>query len=79
MALYKRSSELTATLSEAFDREHEPGRTVPHSGIYCCLGCRREIARNAGTVFPPLNHHQHPPGQGTIRWRLSVYAEGNPK
>jgi hypothetical protein len=79
MALYKRSNELATSTSDAFDKEHSPGASVPHSGIYRCLGCGREIASNAGTVFPPQNHHQHSSAQGSIRWRLSVYSDGDPK
>ncbi len=79
MALYQRPAELATSTSEAFDKEYSPGATVPHSGIYRCLGCGREIASNAGDPFPPQNHHQHASSQGSIRWRLSVYAVGDPK
>jgi hypothetical protein len=79
VAWYKRSSDLQQSTSIEFDKEHAPGTTVPHSGIYRCLGCGREIASNAQTPFPPQNHHQHTLPQGMIRWRLSVYADGDPK
>jgi hypothetical protein len=79
MALYKRSGDISASVSDAFDKEYGPGNTVPHSGIFRCLGCGREIASNAGTSFPPQNHHQHSYGQGAIRWRMAVYSDGDPK
>jgi hypothetical protein len=79
MALYKRSEEIAASSSDAFDKEYGPGATVPHSGIYRCRGCGREIASNEGTIFPPQNHHQHTSTQGSVRWRLAVYSDGNPK
>jgi hypothetical protein len=79
MAIYKRSTEVKLGSGQAFETEDSPGSNVENSGIYRCLGCGREIASNAGTPFPPQNHHQHGPSQGSIRWRLSVYAEGNAK
>jgi DNA-binding SARP family transcriptional activator len=78
MALYKRIEEIGRVEHQAFDPEYGPGQQVPHSGIYRCRGCSREIASNQGTPFPPQNHHQHGVGQGTIRWRLCVYAQGEP-
>lgn len=51
---------------------YKPSDTVPVSGIYICLGCKREITSNDGDPFPPQNHHQHSLGQGDIRWRLNV-------
>lgn len=80
MAIYKRPAELATSTSEAFDKEYSPGSTVPHSGIYRCLGCGREIASNAGDPFPPQNHHQHSSYQrfdpmatlGLCRWRPEI-------
>lgn len=77
MALYKRADEIQPGSGAVFDAEHGPGSSVPASGIYRCRGCGREIAANAGTPFPPQNHHQHRPVQGSIRWRLAVYAQGD--
>lgn len=55
---------------------HKPGSNVPVSGIYRCLGCKREVASNANDPFPSQNHHQHDPGQdGSIRWKLNVRAD----
>lgn len=49
-----------------------PGDKVPASGIYRCVGCKREITSNVGDPFPPQNHHQHGALQGEIRWKLNV-------
>ncbi|MGF6779341.1 hypothetical protein P3T21_004570 [Paraburkholderia sp. GAS334] len=49
-----------------------PADEVVVSGIYCCSGCKREITSSKGDRWPPQNHHQHEPGQGPIRWTLSV-------
>jgi len=75
MALYKNSSYLASSNDAAFDVIHTPGTSTPHSGIYRCEGCGSEIASNAGNPLPPQNHHQHSQAQGTIRWRLIVYAK----
>lgn len=79
MATYQRAEEVSRITHSAFDGEYGPGSAVPHSGIYRCRGCGREIAANQANPFPPQNHHQHSSSQGTIRWRLSVYADGNEK
>ena len=78
MALYKYPQYLNQSTDAAFDKEHTPGQAVPHSGIHRCMGCGREIAANANDPFPPQNHHQHSAEQGSIRWRLVVYAQGDP-
>jgi hypothetical protein len=49
-----------------------PGDEVPVSGIYQCMGCKREITSNNPDRFPPQNHHQHNQSQGEIRWHLIV-------
>ncbi len=71
MVLYKHGFFIKSE-DPAFDKTHSPGEQVPHSGIYRCTGCGREIASNAtnGDRFPPQNHHQHNPGQGNILWQL---------
>jgi hypothetical protein len=78
MALYKRPSDIGTSASDEFDKKYGPGANVPHSGIYRCLACGRDIASNAGTPFPPQNHHQHTPAQGAIVWRMAVFAQGEP-
>ena len=51
---------------------YHPGDEVPVSGIYRCLGCKKEITSNNPDPVPPQNHHQHTQAQGSIRWRLNV-------
>ena len=75
MALYKYSQFVSSSTDQAFDTIYSPGTSTPHSGIYRCEGCGREIASNSGNPFPPQNHHQHSANQGTIRWRMAVYAQ----
>ena len=79
MALYKYDQYVQKSESEAYDKIYSPGAIVPHSGIYRCQGCGREIASNKSDPFPPQNHHQHATSQGTIRWRLAVYADPDVK
>jgi hypothetical protein len=79
MALYKDAKYLKQDLDAAFDKIHTPGTAAPHSGIYRCAGCRKEVASNEGQPLPPQNHHQHTTSQGSIRWQMIVYAEHNPK
>jgi hypothetical protein len=79
MALYKHGQYLTQSNDAAFDLEHKPGSTTPHSGIYRCMGCGREIVSEQGKPFPPQNHHQHSAAQGSIRWKMIAYADHNPK
>jgi len=77
MALYKNSAYLTATTEAAFDTTHGLGVATPHSGIYRCDGCGREIASNAPNPLPSQNSSQHNSAtHGAIRWRLIVYAQG---
>lgn len=57
---------------EWWTKEYGPSDTVRVSGIYRCLGCKREVTCNDGDPFPPQNHHQHSPDQGEIRWKLNV-------
>ena len=79
MAIYKNKAWLTESTDAAFDSEHKPGGTTPFSGIYRCLGCGREIVSEESKPLPPQNHHQHTTSQGTIRWRLAVYADHKAK
>jgi hypothetical protein len=75
MALYKNSGYLNTSTSDEFDKVYKPGDNTPHSGIYRCEGCAKEIAANEGNSLPPQNHHQHTSAQGAIRWRMIVYAQ----
>lgn len=75
MALYKHQQYLARSEHSVFDGIYTPGSATPHSGIYKCEGCGDEIASNGGNPLPPQNHHQHNPNQGSIRWRLIVFAQ----
>lgn len=75
MALFRYSRFLTQSDDEAFDSLCWPGQTTPHSGIYRCEGCGREIASNGLDPLPPQNHHQHATGEGPVRWRMIIYAQ----
>jgi hypothetical protein len=79
MALYKYNQYLTQSQHESFDQIHNPGAATPFSGIYRCEGCGREVVSESGKPLPPQNHHQHALAQGAIRWRLTVYADHEPK
>lgn len=79
MAIYKYDAYVTQANDAVFDSEHSPSTPVPRSGIYRCMGCGREVACNQGDPLPPQNHHQHTQTQGTIRWRLVVYADHREK
>ncbi|MGY2848555.1 hypothetical protein ACVIWU_001567 [Bradyrhizobium sp. USDA 4509] len=79
MAIYKYGNYLQESNDDAFDKDHGPGAAAPHAGIYRCMGCHREIGIAAGHVLPPQAHHTHTAAQGSIRWRLIVYADHNPK
>lgn len=79
MALYKADTYLNKSTSDEFDKDHRPGDSTPHSGIYRCMGCGREVVSESGKPLPPQNHHQHNQRQGAIRWRLIAYADHQPK
>ena len=79
MALYKDPKYLGQNGSDIFDGIHHPGQPAPRSGVYRCEGCAKEEASNEGQPLPPQNHHQHSQGQGSVRWRLIVFAEHTPR
>jgi hypothetical protein len=79
MALYMHGNFLTQSGDATFNQVYHPGAQTPHSGIYRCLGCGREVVSENGKPLPPQNHHQHAPQQGGIRWQMIVYADHNPK
>lgn len=73
MSWYLDQSSLTKSSGgEWWNQKHNPGSTVPMSGIYKCVGCKKEVTCNKGDPFPPQNHHQHPTGQGPVQWKLNV-------
>jgi len=75
MALYKYPQYLRQVDDAIFDQINHPATPAPRSGIYRCEGCGREVSSTEGHPLPPQNHHEHSPLQGTIRWRLIVYAD----
>lgn len=79
MAVYKYAKYLEDSDDSEFDANHEPGNEAPVAGIYRCMGCHREIAIAEGHTLPPQDHHQHTSQQGTIRWRLVIWADHDPK
>jgi hypothetical protein len=75
MAIYYKYPQLLIQNSDSkFDVLHEPGEPTPHSGVYICEGCGKEITSVFGHPLPPQNHHQHTYAQGRIRWRLAVWG-----
>lgn len=79
MAIYRYSSYLQQLNDDAFEPNHSPGSAAPYAGIYRCMGCGREIGIAEGHTLPAQNHHEHTSDQGSIRWRLIVYADHRPK
>ena len=79
MALYRYAQYIGKSGDTVFDSIYKPGEKPPHSGIYRCEGCGREIVAEESRTFPPQNHHEHSTAQGLIRWRLAVYADHRPK
>lgn len=79
MALYKHGQFLGQSQDAVFEHEHPPGASPPVSGIYRCAGCGREIVAEEARLLPPQNSHQHSPAQGSVRWRLIVYADHREK
>ena len=78
MALYKYSEYLTTSKDDAFDKELDPGSVPPHSGIYRCTGCGREVVAEEARTLPPQNHHQHP-NHSPVKWKMVVYADHKEK
>jgi hypothetical protein len=75
MALFKYPQFFQKNRDVLFDKLLSPGVATPHSGIYRCANCAREVASNGGNPLPPQNHHQHPKPT-PIAWRLIVAAKG---
>ena len=75
MALYKYSQYIGTSTDAAFDKEYKPGETPDHSGIFRCMGCGREVVAEESRKLPPQDHHQHTQQQGSIRWKMVVYAD----
>ena len=79
MAIYKYAAYLTDNGNEQFDKLYNPGATTPHSAIYRCMNCHREVVSEADKPLPPQNHHSHTPSQGAIVWKMIVFADHDPK
>lgn len=79
MAFYKEPQYLKKSEDIVFDALHSPGGIPPHSGIYRCVGCGREVVAEAQRQLPPQNHHQHALTQGAVRWKMIVYADHTAK
>lgn len=79
MSLYKYGAYLQQSQDASFDAVHRPGAVPPHSGIYRCPGCGREVVAEEGRQLPPQNHHQHTLQQGDVRWQMIVYADHRAK
>lgn len=76
MALYKDSSILKYVPNwDGWDKIYKPSDIVPHSGIYKCTGCKKEITSNKGDRFPPQNHHQHGSLLSSIQWKIIIYTD----
>lgn len=76
MSWYTNESALTRAdnPSETWSKSYGPGEKVPASGIYRCVGCRKEVTSNHGDPFPPQNHHQHSAQQGALCWKMNVWT-----
>lgn len=79
MALYNNIKFLAQSDDKAFNATYSPGAQPPHSGIYRCPGCGREVVAEQSRQLPPQNHHQHSAAQGGVSWKMIVYADHNPK
>lgn len=73
MALYTDQSVLNQVKgdNEWWTKTYGPSDTVPTSGIYRCLNCKREVTCNEGDDFPPQNHSQHAAGKPIV-WKLNI-------
>ena len=79
MAWYQYGNYFKQATGVEFNKDYDPGAKAPYPGIYRCMGCNTEVAISSGHTLPPQSHHTHAaPQQGTIRWRLIIYANPNP-
>lgn len=59
---------------EIFNKVHEVGSYIDHSGLYKCKNCGREIASNKHEgKLPP---HYKNDECNKAQWQLFVYAQG---
>ncbi len=79
MAVYQSAEYVCKNTDPAFDTDHQAGETTLLSGVYRCMACGREIVSEESKPLPPPNHHPHIATQGSIRWRLIVFADHTAK
>jgi hypothetical protein len=53
MAYYQNGNYLTQETSSDYDATHQPGSTVPLSGVYRCDGCGKSVTCVKEKKFPP--------------------------
>jgi hypothetical protein len=70
MPLYKEPKLFEQSDSTAFDAIHKPGSPTPHSGVYRCVNCGREVVSAHPHPLPPQDHHQHSDRSKPIQWKL---------
>jgi hypothetical protein len=75
MALYSDQAHVRkANPHQCFEEVRKPGEIAKYSGIYRCVNCGDEDARNERDPLPPQNHHQHGTPQ-PIAWKLLVLSQ----
>ncbi|MBX8511302.1 hypothetical protein K5D34_16560 [Pseudomonas cichorii] len=65
--------------SDVWSKQFGPAEIVPASGIYRCIGCKKEVTSNKGDKFPPQNHHQHATSVGPVKWQMNVWTNTDGK
>jgi hypothetical protein len=76
MAQFKYLYFLALTSDRRFDHISAASVAAPHTGIFRCHACGREVAANKGDLLPAGNDHAHTDSMGPIRWRLAVATQG---
>jgi hypothetical protein len=74
MASYKHDEFLKKSCGAAHDELHLAGSAAPYVGVYGCDGCGNDVVAPLGSSLPNADHHRHLNKEGTIRWRLIVFA-----
>lgn len=64
-------------LQAHWTQHYEPGEQAPVTGIYRCVGCTREIAANAGDVFPSHDQNALCGAKTQDLWQLNVRAQSS--
>jgi hypothetical protein len=79
MAVYQSAEYVRQDTDPAFDTDHKAGETTLLSGVYRCMVCGREIVSEESKLLASPNHHEHTATQGSIRWRMIVFADDTAK